>query len=93
MIGVAFLAIKELPEATSSVTPLLRSELTAEESPPAPPTPQVTTEPSDFKAEKADKLLTTLTTPLLNSEATAVESPPEFACPQVTNEPSDFNAA
>ena len=68
--------------------------VTSEESPPDMESPQVTTEPSFFKAAKANWLDEIDVTPEARSPPTGLEeSPPKKDPPQVTTEPFDFRAA
>jgi hypothetical protein len=57
-------------------TPEVRLDETAEELPPQPESPQVTTEPSAFSAAKACGFENTCVTPPASELATAEESPP-----------------
>ena len=55
--------------------------------------PQVTTEPSDFKAANAHSVEKISTTPELKEDDTEVLSPPLSLSPHATTEPSSFSAA
>ena len=68
--------------------------VTSEESPPDMESPQVTTEPSFFKAAKAHWVDEIDVTPEARSPPVGkVESPPKMAPPQVTTDPFDLRAA
>mmetsp|Transcript_44647 Transcript_44647/g.123743 ORF Transcript_44647/g.123743 Transcript_44647/m.123743 type:complete len:270 (-) Transcript_44647:168-977(-) len=55
--------------------------------------PQLTTEPSSFKAAKAPVVPDTCVTPLRSCAATALESPPMSGRPHAITEPSSLKAA
>ena len=77
-----------------SVTPEVKELDTESLFPPLLLSPQVTTEPSLFRAEKAPSSVENIwVTPEVKEEATEELSPPKLLFPQVTTEPSVFKAA
>jgi hypothetical protein len=74
-------------------TPELSWLATALLFPPWEEYPQVTTEPSAFRAAQAPSVQKIWLTPELSRLATALLLPPESESPQVTTEPSAFSAA
>ena len=85
-------AIETTPPCSSSATAVMS---------PSGPSPQATTEPSDFSAAKAPWVVWIDTTPPARSASVAVTTPgtgsgsppPEGKEPQGTTDPSDFSAA